>query len=250
MADPQFGFCRIDTTAFTPSDSPWGAPPPDLPLVDSEIHVFSIALDLPPSRVAELEPLLSRDELTRARRYKVPRDGQRFIVARASLRTLLGAYRHIDPACVQLSYGTFGKPFMADATKGDRMQFNMSGSHGLGIIAVRLDDAVGVDVEAIRPFPGALQIAERFFAEDEYRELRAMPESERLQGFFEYWTRKEAIVKSLGLGLSYSLDSFSVSLEPSASVGLGDRQHERDTACRRSVYALKPRPGYVAALAT
>jgi 4'-phosphopantetheinyl transferase len=57
-----------------------------------------------------------------------------------------------------------------------------------------------------------LQIARRFFHEEETSELLRMEPHERSAGFLRCWTRKEAVVKAIGCGLSLPLDAFRVSL--------------------------------------
>ena len=74
--------------------------------------------------------------------------------------------------------------------------------------------AIGVDVEASRPLPDALRIARSHFAPDEAASLEALPLDMREAAFFGLWTRKEAVVKALGVGLSQPLASFSVAVPP------------------------------------
>ncbi|MGH6955178.1 MAG: 4'-phosphopantetheinyl transferase family protein [Caulobacteraceae bacterium] len=58
------------------------------------------------------------------------------------------------------------------------------------------------------------EVAERFFSQTERMLLDALAPERRIQAFFNAWTRKEAFVKALGLGLSFPLDAFDVSLSP------------------------------------
>ena len=79
--------------------------------------------------------------------------------------------------------------------------------------------------------------------------LRALPSRLKTEGFFNCWTRKEAYVKAVGLGLSLPLDQFDVSLapsEPAALLRTGDDERE---ATRWSLRELTPAEGYTAALA-
>jgi 4'-phosphopantetheinyl transferase len=77
---------------------------------------------------------------------------------------------------------------------------------------------VGVDVEPVRAFPDAAAVVERFFSPRERQAYRACAPGERLAAFFTLWTRKEAYVKALGLGLSLDLAGFAVSLDQPARV--------------------------------
>ena len=80
---------------------------------------------------------------------------------------------------------------------------------------------IGVDLEHIvhRPY---LRLAKRFFSEPEHNYLKSVdlenpinPKNPKYlsnlsKAFYNIWTRKEAYVKSIGIGLSAGLDSFSV----------------------------------------
>jgi 4'-phosphopantetheinyl transferase len=171
-------------------------------------------------------------------------------VGRAQLRTVLGRYLGRAASQLEFRYGAHGKPALHGGSHDARVRFNMSRAHELGILAIQLDDDLGIDIERIRPFPDALHIAERFFTPDEHHTLRALPATELDAAFFRYWTRKEAVVKSLGLGLSQPMDAFTLSRHPGAAaerVAVGGAGGD---VCRWLV-ALRPSAeGYVGALAT
>ena len=72
---------------------------------------------------------------------------------------------------------------------------------------------------------------------------------DRVRGFFNAWTRKEAIVKALGRGLSIPLDSFEVALRPDEPPAVLDWNVPGAAAGRWQLHHLEPRRGYVGALA-
>lgn len=61
---------------------------------------------------------------------------------------------------------------------------------------------------------------EHLFSRAEVAEFHALPSTDKLAAFFAGWTRKEAYIKARGLGLSLPLNSFDVSLAPSAQPAL------------------------------
>jgi 4'-phosphopantetheinyl transferase len=100
-----------------------------------------------------------------------------------------------------------GRPVLAD--RADRLHFNLSHSGAVALVGVSCLGPVGVDVEEVRDMADFVPIARRYFAPGEVETILQLAPPERLGGFFVTWTRKEAYVKALGLGLSFPLDAFS-----------------------------------------
>jgi len=214
--------------------------PPD------EIHVFRVELDLGPSAIEALRAILSPEESAQADRFHFARDRDRFAVRRARLRTLLARYLGGSGVDVAFAPGPHGKPLLRGAP---RLQFSVTRSDRLALIAVASDDEIGVDLERVRTLPDALPVAQRFFSKEERRHLESLPAHRLDAAFFSYWTRKEAMVKSMGLGLHQPLDSFTLS-EPGA---FAPEQVVVDDANRTSRWLLtvpSPDAEFVAALAT
>ncbi|HWC72714.1 MAG TPA: 4'-phosphopantetheinyl transferase superfamily protein [Gemmatimonadales bacterium] len=170
----------------------------------SEIDVFAFALDVPDW--SRLESLLDTEERERATRFRFERDRRRYVVGRARLRAIIGADIGRDPRSIEFSYGSHGKPLIKHQHARTRIDFNLTRSHELGLVAIQRDAEVGIDVEQLRPFPECLDIAQRFFSPAEYDRLSALRPFEVEEAFFTLWTQKEAVVKSLGLGLSHPMD--------------------------------------------
>lgn len=163
------------------SDRPaWQPPPPRPRLAPGDVHVWRLALDLPPAAVAALEAaVLAPDERARAARLRRAGDGGRFGVARARLRQVLAAYLDGSPAALRFAVDAAGKPGLVEpgpstAASGGRIEergpaegiglaFNLSHSEGVAIVAVASDGRVGVDVEAVRPRAALAAIAARYF---------------------------------------------------------------------------------------
>ena len=58
-----------------------------------------------------------------------------------------------------------------------------------------------------------MAVAARFFSAAEYRALTDVAAQQQDDAFLRCWTRKEAVIKATGEGLSAELDSFDVSLD-------------------------------------
>ncbi len=225
----------------------------------SEIHVWRAALDPSAGYVRQLAQMLSADESERAARFHFERDRRRFIVGRGVLRALLGCYLGLEPAQVRFRYGPRGKPHLAEAADADVSYnelahyncicFNLAHSHELALYAFIRGREIGVDLEHVHPLPDAEQIAARFFSPGENAAWQALPESQRLEAFFNCWTRKEAYLKACGDGLARPLDQFEVSLVPGEVARLLRVQGQAEETARWWLQALEPADGYIAALA-
>jgi 4'-phosphopantetheinyl transferase len=218
-------------------------------LADGEIHVWRFRLDWSEDHLARFESFLSDDERRRAERFRVGDLRRRFVAGRLALKAVLGSYLGCLWDKVEFSYGTHGKPRLAEAFATGGLEFNLAHSHELALVALTKGRAVGVDVEAIRPMRDAERIIRRFFSPREQAEFLALPEAERLAAFFRGWTRKEAFLKATGTGLATELDAFDVTLGPDEPVALLRVGDDPSEPARWSLLDLDAGPGFAAALA-
>lgn len=212
------------------------------------IEIVWFSTDLAPGHLESLEHLLDGAERQRADRFRFERDRGHFVAARARLRTLLGGYAGVPPERLTFVVGPYGKPALGQVGGAPHLQFSLSHSHGVGVIAVGLEDDIGIDIERLRPFDDALAIAERLFTAEEFQALGALPEPARSDAFFRYWTGKEAVVKSIGRGLSQPLDGFGLRLDGS-SAELVDVDCGGVSVARWVLSVPSLREGFVATLA-
>jgi len=155
----------------------------------------------------------------------------------------------MSPAEIRFRYEKNRKPEIVYAQNSDGLRFNVSHSLGLAVIVVSLGRAVGVDIEKVNPKLEYLEIARRFFSEREYQALIALSPSERQRAFFACWTRKEAFLKATGVGLSYSLSEFSVSIAPDGPAAIEEVKADPSAVGHWSLANLGPENGYEGTLA-
>src|SRR5690348_5821910 len=150
------------------------------------------------------------------------------------------------PVGVRLLRGPAGKP-LVDAD-GD-IQFSLSHCRDVALIAFSHRVPVGIDVERVRPLADWKQIADRYLHPGERMELMALSEKERLPAFFRCWTRKEAVAKALGLGLSLPFDCYQVSCRPNTQAALLAMRGAGPPPALWILQELSPMQDYIAALA-
>lgn len=177
------------------------APPP---LTAGEIHCWRFDLGPGPAGTeAALARWLSADERKRAARYLAPVAGERFRRARGLLRWVLAGYLGRPPAHLAFRYLGQGKP----ALTGAELQFNLSHSGDLALLAVARDLPLGIDLERLDSGKQLLAIARRVFPAARCRELEALEGGLRVHGFYQDWTAMEARVKARGDGVFRQLRS-------------------------------------------
>ncbi len=207
-------------------------PPSDVTLSADAVHVWFAVLDQTDGDLLQLRRTLSPDEQMRAERFHFQADRNRFIARHGILRKILGHYMRVEASELRFEQGKNGKPLVA-AMPGKRpVYFNISHSRGVALFAFSRDHELGVDIEHVREIPEMEQIVEQFFSENEKAFVHALPEGMKRDAFFVLWTRKEALVKENGEGLS----------------GLGDTLASGEEGW--PVHTLRPSAGCVGALAT
>jgi 4'-phosphopantetheinyl transferase len=236
---------RIDSKM---NSQPWPSAPSIAILPRDSVQVWSVALDLPGNQVAQLHQLLSPDEQERAQKFRFARHRRRFVAARAALRFIVGRYLDEHPRSLIFQAGRYGKPFLAGNMLATGLQFNVTHSGDLALIAFTWERRVGVDLEQIRQVAEAESIAKGYFSSAEYAALMALGEGQRERAFLDCWTRKEAFIKAIGEGLSFPLDSFRVSLGSDVLAQLLFLNGVVEPARRWSMQAFEPDEDHVAAL--
>jgi 4'-phosphopantetheinyl transferase len=175
-----------------------------------QIVLRSWSLDHERLASAPAEALLSAEERARGARFATAELRRRFVAGRAGLRRALGEHLGVDPRALVFAENAHGKPRLVGART---VHFSLSHSGDRAVVALSDTLEVGADLERIRPIEH-LELARRYFHRSECAVIEALAgEEAQRRAFFLIWTLKEAIVKSLGQGLSIALDSFAVSIE-------------------------------------
>ena len=171
------------------------------------------------SDLQAIDAVLSDEERLRRDRFVFERDRRDFAAAHALLRTVLSTYEATPPGEWRFERDRHGKPFVSAPQAGTPpLAFNLSHTRGCVCCAIARAARVGVDVERLGRVTDASEIAERYFAAEERRMLKACGADESQARFVELWTLKESYIKAIGLGLGIPwIRSRSCSTAPPAS---------------------------------
>ena len=221
---------------------------PPLALPAGRVDIWRVRLDEPAPAGSETE-ILSPDEMARAARFHFERDRIHFIRCRSALRNLLASYLAVPASEVRFQYLSGGKPQLVALQNPRALQFNVSHSTNMALIAVGSEHRLGVDIETIRADVDTASLAERFFSARERAGLQALPAHLRIPGFFACWTRKEAFLKAIGAGLSFPLADFSVTTHPDFDPEIEEIRGDAGTAKQWFLATLNVAEGYRATVA-
>ena len=213
----------------------------------NEVHIWRANLNIPLTAVQSLRYTLSPDELARANRFRFEHHRNHFIVARGTLRTLLGLYLNIPPAQLHFRYNAYGKPSLE--LPHTTLHFNISHSHELALFAFSQHRELGVDVEFMDRDIDYNELAQHTFSPCEAAIVTALSGDAKRQAFFSCWTRKEAYIKARGMGVSLDLTSFDVSLKPGDTAALLHNREDAMEVTRWQFEALHVGDGYAGAIA-
>lgn len=234
---------------MTRLDRRWEASPVDYRIDSNAVHVWRAYFE--PTLVSNTNFVesLSTEEIERAQRFVRQSDRDRYIFAHGVLRSILGAYVGRAPCQLVIEAEHYYKPCLLSPSGDNDIQFNLSHSGDMSLIAVTRGTVVGIDVEHIREVPDALQIVNSVFSVDERRFFNSLPPADFEEAFFACWTSKEAFLKGIGKGLSYPLDQFSIIFSKGESDSVIYVHDDPAYAYCWKIIRLSPGPGYSAALA-
>lgn len=136
-------------------------------------------------------------------------------------RTAISTHLQIDPSHVQFETSVAGKPKLIPSSTFSPIEFNLSHSRDLTVIAIQMEGSVGIDLEYPKCIQKAADRLQLFFHPSEYEHYQTLQTDKDRQYYFtRLWTLKEAILKCSGEGLLFPLNQFSVSLDSAGTLNI------------------------------
>lgn len=210
-----------------------------------EVHIWRIFAPKYRSIIPQLQSVLNEEERARAEKFHFDQERELYKVAHSALRLILCDYAQLPPKELAFTLNDYGKPELAESP----LQFNLSHSGDLVLIAFAAETSLGIDVEKIDEKRAKMDLARRFFSSGEIVQLGQLQNGNFIEGFFNTWTRKEAYIKARGAGLSVPLDSFTVSLMPGEPAELIEDKVHCKAPEEWTLRHITAHDGYAAALA-
>ncbi len=127
---------------------------------------------------------LPASEQQRAEAFHFERDRVSYVVSHYALRQVLAGHLGLDGFGHAFEVGPRGKPSLPRAFAASGLEFSLSHTHGLALIAVSRLGAVGVDVERVVDTVDVHGLAASVFAEPECRRLAGLDAVAARHGFF------------------------------------------------------------------
>jgi 4'-phosphopantetheinyl transferase len=199
------------------------------------------AAPIDPEAAPALVGLLDDHERDRLARFRRPADRARYLAAHGLARLVVAPLVGATPGALVFDRTCrcgepHGKPVLPDGPG-----FSLSHAGELVGVAVRPDGPVGLDVEQVREVADLAALADH-----------ACSPAERTRGgvgptdFFRTWTRKEALVKATGDGLSTPMTAITLGVAaPVVEEWTGPGAPSRPMW----LHDLTPAPGHPAAVA-
>jgi len=157
------------------------------------------------------ERLLTDEDRQRAARFRQPGDRHNFMLGRTLVHHLVAPRGVSMPRAFSL--GPHGKPFLPDAPA-----YNLSHSGHWVACAVSRREPIGIDVETFARLRDYRDIVPAIAHQSERRCIEQVPKDSGLALFKRCWTRKEAVLKATGKGLSDDLQTIDVHLDQNEPV--------------------------------
>lgn len=171
-------------------------------------QVYWLRLPHPSLSLQQLTASLSCDERERAARYRFEAGRHSFVTGRAMLRELLASRLGGSAATVKFVYGPHGKPHVLDETGREKLHFSVTNTADLVAIALS-PNRIGIDAEKLTQ-RDYFDLYDLTLSPSEKNYLQVTPVYDRERSFLRMWTRKEALLKAAGTGLSDDLPKTEV----------------------------------------
>lgn len=173
--------------------------------------------------------LLTESERNQAARFLFEKHSARFIRSRATVKRIIGGIAQLPAKDIHIGTGRcrgcgdsrHGPPCVRDFE--DELRISISHSEGYSMLALSRRSAVGLDIERVRPMELEHLAASTLSITERRHVLRHPSGIPRSVAFLRCWTRKEAVLKAVGIGLYADLPRLDVQPDIGGEVRIRER---------------------------
>jgi len=188
-------------------------------------HLLYAPVSRDPEVTRRCASVLSDSELQRADRFVTQGDKALFQQRRAFRRfcgaRALGSSQPLSEILFEETDS--GRPYLSDSPE---LWFSFSSCQFGFLGAWSPTHAVGIDIEDRSRNLEAAELAQQFFSVAEAKVVEGPCGLASLRTFYQFWSLKEAALKSIGEGLPYGLDAFEFELDPTLRVVDAPPEHD------------------------
>ena len=186
--------------------------------LSNHCHIWDIDIDQRSYDIAFNEiNLLFHKEKEQFHSFRLQEDKARLIISHIALRHIITYYTNIPTLLVEFQYKQYNKVYLANKTS-NYLFFNLSHAHNKAVIAIS-NTEVGVDIEHIKNLVDIDELASVIYSCDESQQFSQLNcDQEKLNYFYTIWTKKEAYLKALSIGLINDLKSIHLGVEAKSKI--------------------------------
>lgn len=209
---------------------------------DEPVEIYFAETGKIENRFASCKNYVTEEEQKRSDRFYSRTYQKTYLFSHALLRLILAKKLEMDPGNLTFYNDKNDKPQLKD----NKAYFNISHTRDSFAIAIARDFPVGIDLEGIKDNINYRSIIKNYFGKKE-REYILHSESKAIEKFYLLWTRKEALLKAIGTGLTNNLDQIGLS-EPENYIDIDlfrDIQIQSNKLTEYFIYSKKIKNNYL-----
>jgi 4'-phosphopantetheinyl transferase len=173
-----------------------------------DLEIFFGKADNFLNRVPFCYNILSKSEKARANRFKHASDYNCYVLVHGLLRIELSKIIGTKANSLLINETKTGKPFIP----GMDLPFSISRTKNSFVFVIgRIGQFLGIDIEQIEPEIDLSDICRNYLSIKEQQFVFSFDRIvDQSHNFFEIWTRKEALLKAIGVGINTELSKVQV----------------------------------------
>lgn len=174
-------------------------------LLENNLDVWRVFVPDFISKINQEKGVLNSEEMARSETFLSDDDRNRYLIGKIYLRKLLANYLNLKPEELQFSVKKFKKPCLVN---NPVLNFNISHSGNYVMFGLSNRWAVGIDIELMNTKDDLYSMLQNTMSSVEAHAILSSDSPRDV--FYKHWTRKESLLKCIGVGLIDNIKDFNV----------------------------------------